>query len=318
MTEVLGGKFQKASVLQHPITAPANHYQADILFLPHSKSKKYSAANDGHTSILLVVEIMTRFAYAIPLRRKSSEEVSLALVRIYEESVADHHPISNLTTDDGKEFNNAAIKNYCSKNGITLHIRQKGNVHALAIVDRLCRTLKESIDDFHEEHETYDWYHNLPKILDEYNDSQNRNLKASPDEMRENPVYAVMKQADIYKHGQVARSMADKFQEGDHVRVWMTAEDIQAIRVGKEGRRMHIVRVKGRSRWSPFVYVIKERRGYSFFLKRAFPSGISHQDYVRTYRHYEMKKVPIAEKDKKDFLQEIALESVRQSRRSKK
>ena len=72
-------------------------YQADLV--DYSKLKR---DNSGYTFILSIIDSFSRLAFAIPIKRKTGEEVATALRRAF-----DHmEDPKNLHTDQGKEFYN--------------------------------------------------------------------------------------------------------------------------------------------------------------------------------------------------------------------
>ena len=64
---------------------------------------KHSRANDTHKWILTVIDTFSRFAFAVPVRTKSANDVSIALERLLTES---RRQPDAIVTDDGKEFSN--------------------------------------------------------------------------------------------------------------------------------------------------------------------------------------------------------------------
>ncbi|XP_024890077.1 uncharacterized protein LOC112466283 [Temnothorax curvispinosus] len=71
-------------------------WQADVVEMrPHSR------ANAGHNCILTVIDVLSKYAWAIPLKSKNGKKVVTALRKIFHEDA--RHP-RNLQTDKGKEF----------------------------------------------------------------------------------------------------------------------------------------------------------------------------------------------------------------------
>lgn len=72
-------------------------YQADLIFMD-----KYSRDNNGFKYLLTVINCFSKYAWAIPLKRKTSAEVSKAFETILKE----HGAPKNLQCDQGKLIKN--------------------------------------------------------------------------------------------------------------------------------------------------------------------------------------------------------------------
>jgi len=72
----------------------------------------YSRFNRGHHYILTVIDVLSKYAWAVPLKSKSGSETVEAIARIIRES--GRHP-KNLQTDMGKEFYNADVQRLVKK-----------------------------------------------------------------------------------------------------------------------------------------------------------------------------------------------------------
>ena len=76
-------------------------YQADLV--DYSKLKR---DNSGYTFVLSIIDCFSRLAFAIPIKRKTGEEVAVDLRRAF-----DHMgDPKKLHTDQGKEFYNRHVK----------------------------------------------------------------------------------------------------------------------------------------------------------------------------------------------------------------
>jgi transposase InsO family protein len=77
-------------------------WQADLLDV-----QKWSKFNQGYRYILTIIDIYSRFAWVIPLKTKTTDEVREAL-----EELLRTYNLTNFTTDNGKEFTGNEVKNY--------------------------------------------------------------------------------------------------------------------------------------------------------------------------------------------------------------
>jgi len=69
-------------------------WQADVV-----EMRPYARQNKGHNYILTVIDVFSKYAWAVPLKTKSGNEVVAALYKIFRKSA--RRP-KNLQTDNGK------------------------------------------------------------------------------------------------------------------------------------------------------------------------------------------------------------------------
>jgi len=89
-------------------------WQADII-----EMHPYSRFNKGYHYILIIIDVLSKYAWAVPFKSKSVSETANAITEIIRKS--GRHP-KNLQTDMGKEFYNADVKRLVNKHGINLSI----------------------------------------------------------------------------------------------------------------------------------------------------------------------------------------------------
>ena len=124
-------KFRRRKVLTRGIQY---QYQADLV--DYSKLKR---DNSGYTFVLSIIDCFSRLAFAIPIKRKTGEEVAAALRR-----ALDHMgDPKKLHTDQGKEFYNRHVKQLLQECGMH-HFSTFQDVKA-QIVERFNHTLREAI-----------------------------------------------------------------------------------------------------------------------------------------------------------------------------
>ena len=142
-------------------TVPWKKYQGDLLDM-----SKFSNKNKGYKWVLMVVEIFTRYAWAVPLKTKRTSEVASALETVFK----NQKPLS-LTTDSGNEFTGAPAQKLYKKIGLQHITVDIGNHKSLGIIDRFTRTLRAKITRVQTAGKTTKWVDKLQKIVHAYNDS---------------------------------------------------------------------------------------------------------------------------------------------------
>ncbi|KAL6418388.1 hypothetical protein ACFW04_012153 [Cataglyphis niger] len=133
-------------------------WQADVV-----EMRPYARLNKGHNYILTVIDALSKYAWAAPLKSKSAGEVARALSKITRES---KRCPKNLQTDKGKEFYNAEVRKFAEKHGVNHYSTY--SVMKASIVERFNRTLKNSMWKYFTLNGTYKWIDALPRLVKEY------------------------------------------------------------------------------------------------------------------------------------------------------
>jgi len=110
-------------------------WQADIV-----EMLLYSRFNRGHHYILTVIDMLSKYAWAVPLKSKAGNETAEVIARIIRES--ERCP-KNLQTDIGKEFYNADVQRLVKKHGINHYSTY--SVLKASVIERFNRTLKNNM-----------------------------------------------------------------------------------------------------------------------------------------------------------------------------
>ena len=104
----------------------------DLLQLPETK--------DGNRYLLVLVDILTRYAVAIPIKDKSAKRVTDTLrKRVFVNGLLG--PPVNLISDNGLEFSNQAMTRLLRRNGVKHRFTTPYNPKANGSTERLNRTL---------------------------------------------------------------------------------------------------------------------------------------------------------------------------------
>ena len=80
------------------------HLQMDLVNM-----SKFEAENNGYQWILTIIDVFSKYLWAIPLFTKDQISVSNALLQLF--AIIGTPDV--LQSDNGKEFNNGAIKPIC-------------------------------------------------------------------------------------------------------------------------------------------------------------------------------------------------------------
>lgn len=148
-----------------------DQWQADLLFI-----KSFSRYNDGVNYILTVIDMFSKYAWAIPIQRKTGEEVSNAFKLIFKERIPE-----KLQTDKGTEFINKDTQRILKDNNIQWFTTENVEIKC-SIVERFNRTINGKIRKYLAANNTKRYIDVLNQLVYNYNHSYHRSIKMTPNE----------------------------------------------------------------------------------------------------------------------------------------
>lgn len=138
--------------------------------------------NNGYRYILTVIDILSRYGWARPLKTKAGREVAAAFKSIFD---ADGRIPIRIQTDQGKEFENRHVRELCSQHNIELFSVK--SAYKCALVERWNRTVKSKLWKVFTAKNTRKWVDELQNVVYAYNHHVHRIIKRRPvDITREN------------------------------------------------------------------------------------------------------------------------------------
>ena len=185
-----------------------SQWQADLVeMIPYEKE------NQGYRYLLTVIDMFSRYAWALPLKRKTPEQVIEALRTIFN---TDHRQPNYLQTDEGLEFENRKVRAFLASKGIE-QFSIKSQFKA-AMIERFNRTLKTKMWRIFTHRGNYHWVDILPQLVQGYNQSYHRILGRAPVDVTDENEVDVW----IHQYGRVKKPpqrIKTKFQLEEHVRI---------------------------------------------------------------------------------------------------
>ena len=180
-------------------------WQADLVEMGN-----YSTDNRDYRFLLTVIDTFSKFAWAVPLKRKTALETSQAMQNIFQ---LGRIP-KNLQTDDGKEFFNkhfGKLMNKCNINHYNItYSRMKAS-----IVERFNRTLKGMMWKEFSFNGSYNWLDIYKDLINTYNKKIHRTIKMPPIQVN----YKNEKKLLNTVYNRLKLFKLSKFNVGDHVRI---------------------------------------------------------------------------------------------------
>lgn len=173
----------------------------------------YAQENDQFKYILVCINAFSKFAWATPIKNKTSKEVSKAMESIL--SSGRKNVPKNIQSDQGKEFFNTEFKKLMDKYNIN-HYSTYSNLKS-SIVERFNRTLKNKMWKEFSFNGNYRWVNILKQIVDKYNNTVHRTTKYKPTAVNQKNAKEIQKL--VYDNIKIADPRITKFEVGDPVRI---------------------------------------------------------------------------------------------------
>lgn len=188
------------------VHAVDEQWQADLCDM-----QRLARFNNGHRYILTVIDLLSRYGWARPLKTKTGPEVTRAFQDIFTKS---KRIPQRIQTDQGKEFENrhmaALMKKY------TIELFSVKSAYKAAMVERWNRTLKEQLWKYFTAWNTHKWTDVLQKLVYNYNHRVHRMIKEKPADVTSKNAMIVWERL----HGNEQENRMNKLlQVGDRVRL---------------------------------------------------------------------------------------------------
>jgi transposase InsO family protein len=178
--------------------------------------ERFHRQNKGVKFLLVVIDVFTKKASVIGMKRKTQEK-TLEAIKIALEDQLPPLP-QTVAFDKGSEFMNTKIKNYLKQHNIKQF--NLTGTHKASIAERFNRTLQALIYKYMTHNNTKKYIEALPKLIDTYNNRFHSSIKMTPNEAEKQSNHALVRQNLGIKHS-IALSNASIpiLMEGDLVRV---------------------------------------------------------------------------------------------------
>lgn len=160
-------KFLRLKTIQNEID---KQWQGDLLDLSW-----LAKSNSGVKYLLVLIDVLSRFAFVRPLKNKTSSSIISAMQSVFREG----RMPKKLQTDQGTEFTNKNVQQFLKEKKIIFFTTTDENIKC-ALAERLNRTLREKIYRFLHKNRTHRYTDVLSDIVNSYNNSVHRMLKMKP------------------------------------------------------------------------------------------------------------------------------------------
>ena len=163
-----------------------------------------SRFDKGFRFFLCVIDIYSKYAYAVPLVDKKG----VSIVNTFQKILDDSKRKSNkIWVDKGSELYNRSIKSWLQDNDIAMYSTH--NTDKTVVAERFIRTIKNKLYKYMTSISKNEYIDNLDDIVDEYNNTNHRTIKMKPIDIKDNTYN------NIYKFN----DKDPKLKVVDHVRL---------------------------------------------------------------------------------------------------
>ena len=178
-----------------------------------------SYAKANHVKYLLtIIDIFSRYAYVVPLRSKSQDEVLAAIKSI----ITPTNSPTRIRTDQGGEFRGNKLKKFFKEKNITHFMTQNSDIKS-NYVERFNRTLKKKLFKYMFYNQTHKYIDILNDIVKSYNSTVHNSIQMAPKDVKgENEIKLWAKQylkADQTKSKQKRNKPFFRFNINEFVRL---------------------------------------------------------------------------------------------------
>ncbi|XP_071575681.1 uncharacterized protein [Temnothorax nylanderi] len=202
--------------LHYTVTNIDDLWEADLIELRNLKSY-----NDGYSYLLVIIDVLSKYAWVEPLRDKTSKHVTTAFQRVLSKS--DGRIPVYLQTDKGKEFIGRPLQKFLEENDIRFRVARNPDIKA-AVVERFNRILKERMWRYFTHKNTRRYVDVLQDIVSAYNHTRHSSIRMQPAVVtRENARVARENIVRRWRKSErMKRARKAKYSVGDLVRVSRT------------------------------------------------------------------------------------------------
>ena len=169
--------------------------------------------NKGFRFLLCIIDIFSKYAWAVPLKDKKGISIVNAFRKILKEpdrseAKSKECRPNKIWVDKGSEFYNISFKKWLKDNDIEMY--STNNEGKSVIAERFIRTLKNKIYKYMTSISKNVYIDKLDDIVDEYNNTYHKTIKMKPVDIKDNAYIDFEKEVN---------DKDPKFKVGDYVRI---------------------------------------------------------------------------------------------------
>ena len=240
--------FQKRRVVAYKSN---DIWAADLVDMQY-----YAKTNKGYRYILMIIDVFSKYGWAIPLKKKTGSEMVEVFTQLWDSG---EKPPKFLWTDKGREFDNAQMKALLKSRNV--HLYWTENEEKSAIVERWNRTIKQWMWKYFTNHRTGVYINILPQLIERYNNTYHRSIKCTPSDARKPSNHQHVFNALYGGTNKIDKKLEKlpKFHVGDQVRITKKKKHFEKGYTNNWTEEVFtITEVKDTY---PYTYKLKDTRG---------------------------------------------------------
>ena len=195
--------FKRRKVL---VAGIDQQWQADLVDL-----KSIAKHNDGYKYLLTCIDVLSKYAWVIPLRDKTGK----ALVEAFKSIFKSGRKPRQLQTDKGSEFTNRNFQAFLQENDVHFFTTENEDIKA-SIAERFNRTFKSKMWKYFTHNNTLKYLDVLKDLVSSYNHTLHRSIKMAPAKATKENEITVWK--NLYGD-EVLDAKDTTLKQGDQVRI---------------------------------------------------------------------------------------------------
>ena len=180
-----------------------SHIQCDLIQMENPRS------NNNFAWCLTIIDCYSRYAFALPLRRKTGQEVAAAFEKCFD---TERLWPSVCITDAGREFLNSWVRELFRVHLVN-HVTTNSLLKA-TMVERYNKTLQNRLYKLMFYRKSKRWVDDLQQVVDAINRSYHRGIKTTP-----HKAFHGVTKPSMHNYNRLPKSNVPKYRVGERVRL---------------------------------------------------------------------------------------------------
>ena len=210
-----------------------------------------SKDNDGYKYVVMVIDVFSKYGWAVPIKYKTGDEVKSAL-----ESIFAKHTPRKIWSDEGKEFYNSKVLRLLKKHNIEIYSTE--NEEKCSVIERWNRTIKTQLWKYFTANGTHRYLEILQPLIDKYNSTKHRSIGFTPSDARKPSNYQQVFH-NLYYRKVKENLKAPKYKVGDKVRLAIKKDKFEKAYIINWSDRVYTISKVLNT--IPHTYTVQDERG---------------------------------------------------------
>ena len=167
--------FRKPAVLQIIPKLPEDIYQIDLTVLPVKLQ-----TDDNAKYFLCIIDIFSKYGYCYILNNKRADTI-LGYIKDF---INKYGKPNGLQSDNGKEFRNSLLSDYCKENGIKFFQGRQYHPQSQGVIESFNKEIKRLLEvKYMENSKKFSIYSCLPDVIKINNENMHSTTNYKPNDL---------------------------------------------------------------------------------------------------------------------------------------